>query len=324
MADYKLAVNDTTVDSAHYSALASYKQAAPNVKLLFSVGGGSPATVPFFHMSQTAQARAVFISSVVDYISAHPAYDGVDIDWESPTAFQGDTSALGSNPPVLGTPGDSQAYVNLLSELRAALDNLGAITGQTYLLTAAVSTDANLAKNINYQAAQASLDYIFAMTYDYFGYSSAVGSHTALYNSNPLYGVTNLLNAGVPAEKLVLGAAMYSQAWNGVTLTSTAPAQGMGTLVGANTYAAMAASYLDADGNGKNGFTVSYDAVEQAYYLWNPTTNTFITYDDPRAVAAKGQYAVAQGLAGVFAWELGQDNGDILGAMNFGIGNTPN
>ena len=45
-------------------------------------------------------------------------------------------------------------------------------------------------------------------------------------------------------------------------------------------------------------------------------------YDDPRAVLVKGAFVREAGLAGVFAWELSQDNGDILNAMNFGVGNA--
>ena len=47
----------------------------------------------------------------------------------------------------------------------------------------------------------------------------------------------------------------------------------------------------------------------------------FMGYDDPRAVLRKGAFVRSEGLAGVFAWELSQDNGDILNAMNFGVGN---
>jgi len=35
-----------------------------------------------------------------------------------------------------------------------------------------------------------------------------------------------------------------------------------------------------------------------------------------------GAFVRQAGLAGVFAWELSQDNGDILNAMNFGVGNA--
>ncbi len=144
MADFNLAVNSTTADATDYTKLSNFKANAPNVNLLVSIGGGSPATVPFYHLSKTADTRAVFINSVVNYLAAHPAFAGVDIDWESPTSYQGDISALGPNPPVLGTPGDSQNYVALMAELRAALDTLCATTGSTYLLTSAVSTDRNL------------------------------------------------------------------------------------------------------------------------------------------------------------------------------------
>ena len=41
----------------------------------------------------------------------------------------------------------------------------------------------------------------------------------------------------------------------------------------------------------------------------------FVGYDDPRAVRAKVAFAKKAGLAGVFAWELSQDNGEILDAM---------
>lgn len=48
-----------------------------------------------------------------------------------------------------------------------------------------------------------------------------------------------------------------------------------------------------------------------------------VGYDDPRAVLRKARFSVQQGLAGVFAWELSQDNGDLLNAMNRGVGNIP-
>ncbi|MDB2387329.1 PKD domain-containing protein, partial [Shewanella sp.] len=45
-----------------------------------------------------------------------------------------------------------------------------------------------------------------------------------------------------------------------------------------------------------------------------------ITFDDPRSVKAKGQYALANQLGGLFAWEIDADNGDILNAMHEGLG----
>ena len=42
----------------------------------------------------------------------------------------------------------------------------------------------------------------------------------------------------------------------------------------------------------------------------------FVGYDDPRSVRAKVAFAKKAGLAGVFAWELSQDDGRLLDAMN--------
>jgi len=74
---------------------------------------------------------------------------------------------------------------------------------------------------------------------------------------------------------------------------------------------------------GIGGFEVHYDKALHAYALWNPGTRIYIGYDDPRAVAEKGRIAVRQGLAGLFGWELSQDDGDLLNAMNRGLGNQP-
>jgi len=63
-----------------------------------------------------------------------------------------------------------------------------------------------------------------------------------------------------------------------------------------------------------------FDPEQQAWTLFDAAQQRSIGYDDPRAVEAKARYARAQGLAGVFAWELGQDNGDLLNAMNRGSG----
>ena len=89
-------------------------------------------------------------------------------------------------------------------------------------------------------------------------------------------------------------------------------------------YREIVARYLDRQGQGRNGYRVVYDPQAEAYALWNPTTRLYLGYDDPRAVLKKGRFAVEQGLAGVFAWELSQDNGDLLNAMNLGVGHILN
>ena len=86
------------------------------------------------------------------------------------------------------------------------------------------------------------------------------------------------------------------------------------------TYREIAARYLDAKGRGRDGFRAVFDARQQAWHLHDAKRQLYLGYDDPRAVEAKARWARAQGLAGVFAWELDQDNGALLNAMNRGSG----
>ena len=81
--------------------------------MLVSVGGWLWSGA-FSDMSLTRQSRAIFISSVVEFVSRHQL-DGLDIDWEYP-----------------GLPGaethfrveDKQNYTLLLKELRKRFNKL--------------------------------------------------------------------------------------------------------------------------------------------------------------------------------------------------------
>jgi GH18 family chitinase len=139
-----------------------------------------------------------------------------------------------------------------------------------------------------------------------------------------------MLDAGVPAAKLVAGVAMYGRGFTGVI----PPAKGEsfngakrdGVYAGADgsvPYREIATRYLDAKGNGRAGYQLVVDAAAGSWALWHPKNQLYLSYDDPRGAWLKGRFAREQGLAGVFAWELSQDNGDILNAMNLGLGNLP-
>jgi hypothetical protein len=54
-------------------------------------------------------------------------------------------------------------------------------------------------------------------------------------------------------------------------------------------------------------------------WLYNSTAGIFISYDDPQSLAAKTAYVEAQGLGGVMAWELSQDDGSLLDALYTGL-----
>jgi len=324
--DFELATS--AIDDSFNDAFARLKARAPHVKVVASVGGWGGSD-PLFHIADDAAPRAAFAKSAAAFLRAHPAFDGIDIDWEHPT------NNGAANGVQLGSPADGQGYADLMAALRSSLDALTAENGHKYLLTAAINTQHVIVDKVNYRDAAKSLDYIFMMTYDnYGGWTKATGNHTSPRASADAAedgldaAVRTMTGAGVPASKLVAGVAMYGRGFTGVA--RPAPGQGFtgephtGTWPapeGASDYRELAARYLDHHGRGLHGYQAILDPRTQAWNLYNARSALFMGYDDPRAVIAKGRFAREAGLAGVFAWELSQDNGDILNAMNFGVGN---
>jgi outer membrane lipoprotein-sorting protein len=63
-----------------------------------------------------------------------------------------------------------------------------------------------------------------------------------------------------------------------------------------------------------------YDDKADAAYIFNEKTGELISYDSPRSVEAKGHYVNEKNLGGLFSWEIGNSNGDLLNAMHEGLG----
>lgn len=74
------------------------------------------------------------------------------------------------------------------------------------------------------------------------------------------------------------------------------------------------------DNHSGEGWETRFDEQAQASFRWNPNTGELISYDDPKAVKAKGQYVTNHSLGGLFSWEIDADNGEVLNAMHEGLG----
>jgi GH18 family chitinase len=324
--DFQLATSE--IDARFDAAFARLKARAPHVQVVASIGGWGGSD-PLFHIADDPAPRAAFAKSAADFLRTHPAFDGIDIDWEHPTTNGS------ANGVALGSPADGQGFADLMAALRSALDALTAENGRKYIVTAAVNTDHAIVDKVNWKQAQASLDLVFMMTYDFYGgWTKTAGNHAAPRASSDTaqdgldMAVKALTGAGVPAGKLVAGVAMYGRGFTGVAPGRGQPFSGAahtGTYPapeGASDYRELASRYLDRNGRGRHGYEAVHDPKTQAWNLYNARNRLFMGYDDPRAVIAKGAFVRQAGLAGVFAWELSQDNGDILNAMNFGVGNA--
>jgi chitinase len=277
------------------AAFERLKARDPQLQVLASVGGWGGSD-PFFHLAATAPGRAAFVKSALDWLRAHPAFDGLDIDWEHP----GNNGAV--NGVQLGSKADGEHYVQLLQDLRAGLDGLGRETGRHYALTVAINTSREQLRRMPMGRAAKSLDLVFMMTYDF-------AHHTALRSARPgedtslEAAVANLKAEGVPPAKLVAGIAMYGRGFEGVKADGRY----------ARPWPNEDGSVPFKDIGSLSGMEAHFDKRTQSWARVGG--GKFVGYDDPRAVRAKVAFAKQQGLAGVFAWELSQDNGEILSAM---------
>lgn len=281
----------------HMDSLVDIRRMNPELQILLSIGGWSSGG--FSEAASTAGGRTLFASSSVEILRQY-GLDGIDVDWEYPCYGEAGIAA---------SPADKQNFTLLLKELREQLDEQGRKDGRAYLLTIATGADQYYIDGTEMAEVQKYLDLVQLMTYDMRGgFQTLTGHHTNLYTpSGDLFrisvdaSVRLFMQAGVPREKIVIGAAFYSRMWKDVPrlnngLYQMAPSSGG---YGPN-YADLIASYIN-----KNGFTRYWDDEAKAPYLFDGSS--FITYDDEQSLAAKCAYVHEHGLAGIMFWEHGCD-----------------
>ena len=318
----------------NFAEILKLKQLNPSLKTVISLGGASAAnTNAFVAAASTPAGRTALAASCIDMfivgnvgsdwngpITAPGLFDGFNIDWEFPTAA------------------DKQNFTALLQEFRRQLNALSATTGKQYILTADAPAGSQNYVNIELSKAAKSLDFYTIDGYNYAGSWDTVTNHASpLFDSrqDPNFGqgldiedtISAYLQAGVPGKKIVLGVPLYGAGWQGVPgankglyQTSTGPATSPtgDTLAtdGVATYNTL---------QGLSGFTKTFDLRRIAVSLYNPSTQTFWTYDDPTTAGLKMAYIwlrVPGGLGGAFAWALKDDdsNGTMMKTMAAGLG----
>ena len=333
-----------------FGVLYTLRRANPHLKLDLSVGGWT-LSEGFGWMSRDTARRKAFVDSIVHFLQRYD-FDGVDIDWEYPAS---DGAVPGADRPE-----DAQNYLQLIKDLRAGMDWLGAKTGKQYRLSSAIPATKGKLDLINWTEVSRYMNRLYVMTYDLTGAWERETSHHTPLNINPgasagsSTGVSARWtieylqsNFGVPANKLMIGAANYARAkriqypgdlqelGNGLRGSTTyKPTVAPGTttfiltIAGIGTWEAgvlenydMYQNTLDRDLRHRNGYKLYTDKAANADYLVNPI-GSFITIETPRTTALKAQYAKDHGLAGLFFWMIEQDNGYNLNAVNHVFGST--
>jgi GH18 family chitinase len=291
---HEASVEQALVDKAH----------AAGVKALIMLGGAGDG--PGFDASTADPAvRSEFVSDILGTLAAKN-YDGVDVDWEE----------------NLETPAQQRQVVALLGELRAgAADHPHFRPPHAPIIITwpAFWTTINFRTITPWHVTVASLvDQYNLMTYSmadaWPGWVS--WHHAALQDAQPSHptsieaSVAEYVAAGVPPGKIGIGIGFYG-IYYGAEVDG--PRQGLrgGHAQGSD----LENNFRRLSSEGaftQPGATRHWDErAKQSYYSYSPpwrrygnTPIGYLTFEDERSIAAKGQWADAQGIGGAMIWTV--------------------
>ncbi|KAL3744215.1 hypothetical protein ACJRO7_013467 [Eucalyptus globulus] len=303
-ADLNASTNQVVISSPNAQSFATFtgdvQQKHPSVVTLLSIGGGNSNATDFAAMVSQSRSRKSFIDSSIALARSN-GFHGLDLNWVSP-----DT-------------GEDMANLGLvLQEWRAAVAAEAASSrDDALLLSAAVYYSPHYWTNTNYPVAAmaASLDWIDAMAYNFYQpkRSTATGPLAALYNpGNDLSGddgVSQWIQAGMPAKQIVLGIPFYGSAFALMDASDHgyfAPTNGSATNFSKGTIQYnQITKYIT-----QNNATVVYNSTIVSVYCYSGTT--WMSYDDTQTISTKVAYAMREGLKGYYAWDVAGDDNWVL------------
>ena len=279
---------DNYDDELTVKKLVSLKEKNPQLKIQVALGGwaGCPSCSSVF---SSEKGRTQFAESVKKIIDKHHL-DGLDLDWEYP--------AIEGKEGHRFTAEDKQNFTSLIKEIRAKIGN------EPELSFAAGGFSEFFEQSIEWEKVMPLIDRVNLMSYDLVnGNSVKTGHHTPLYSTpeqevSTDFGVNYLLKSGVPAKKIVIGAAFYARVWENVSSKNNGLYQPGKFLT--------SYSYKDFDERLAN-FSFYEDPTSKATYAYSSSEGLFATFDDKSSVTLKTNYAIDKKLGGIMFWELTGD-----------------
>ncbi|CDH54683.1 glycoside hydrolase family 18 protein [Lichtheimia corymbifera JMRC:FSU:9682] len=311
---------------------------AKDAKVLISVGGWS-GCLTFSSMVGDSSKRSEFIKWSTDQIDKYDI-DGIDIDWEYP-------GRQGAGCNEVDKANDAKNLLTLLQELRSAMDK----KYKNKELTAAVHVrtfDTSSGNMKDVSAFGKVLDRVNIMAYDINGAFNSTSGPNAPFNFEPGLGyddsyvssIETWIKAGVPASKISPGLAFYGRSTTStVDMSKTnqyqpqvkgKPPKGdsldaywqdpncpkdPGGMSGIWRYGNLRSEgVLTAPDKAASPWIRQWDKVTQTPWLFNPKDKTFISYDDPKSISIKVDYALCKDLGGVMVFSVDEDssNNELL------------
>jgi len=253
-----------------------------SIKAILSVGGWGAGG--FSPAVATEENREMLAGSLLDIVNDF-GFDGIDMDWEYPCD---DIAGIEASPR------DKYNYTTFIQLLRSKL-------GKDKIIAMAAGGMQKCADNLEIPKLVELMDFFNIMTYDMCPWNY-VSYHSSLYPSDITNNIAGSIiidiyeKAGVPRNKLVLGAAFYGRIYSdvdGLNAAGTSPGFSNG--------------YYEAMDMVESATEVHYDEKAETPYAYNAKDRTFLTFDNPRSLKAKMAYVKSAGLAGIMFWEYSHD-----------------
>ncbi len=278
-------------DTACIQKMVGLKQKNPGLKIILSLGGwgGCYTCSPVFATQHARNEFAASVKTLTDYFNT----DGIDLDWEYP--------AIAGHPGHPYAAADKKNFTALVYSLRKAL-------GQSKEISfAAGGFNQFIDSSVEWKKVMRLANKVYVMSYDLVhGASTISGHHTPLYATPQQEASTNnavnrILAKGVPAHKIVIGAAFYAR------MFAVNDTLNKGLYRPGRFYRGISHTNLYDSITTAKGFTQYWDDVAKAPYAFNAARKILVTYDDSLSVTLKTQYAINKKLGGIMFWQLADD-----------------
>ena len=271
--------------------LVGLKATNPKLKIMVSVGGWSGCSF-CSDLFASKEHRNNFAKTTVALFKQY-GIDGLDLDWEYP--------AIEGYPGHKYSVADKDNFTELIKALRYEM-------GNDFLLTFAAGGFVKyLEESVDWGIVIPLVDFVNLMTYDLVGgYATVTGHHTLLQHYRPAQESTTkcvnwLLDKGIDANKLIIGAAMYARVWENVPNIKHGLYQ-PGKFKQGVAFADFKNYFSDTA-----GYKYYWDKKAMAPYQFNASKNLFATFDDERSIREKIKFIRRKKLGGIMFWELVQD-----------------
>jgi chitinase len=248
--------------------------------------GGSGALAGWEGASSAAN-RSVFVTNLLSTMTSL-GFDGIDLDWE----------------PV--SVADEPALLALAQALRAR--------APTMILTVPVTwVSAYSGADPFYATLAPFVDQLNVMSYEMADawpgwqswYSGALAGQSVTTPTSVSSNATSYAAAGVPKSKIGIGIGFYGSCWTGVTgARQSVSAASVVASDNVMTYSHILADYYSAG-------AYQWDSVASVGSLSFPAAHgpegcTWISYEDPASIAAKGAWIRANGYGGTILWTINE------------------